>query len=163
LRTLRNQFSAAEARQLNEAIERMEIATKVQLSASGKLSHAFNEQARTVGFIGLLLMPLLAWFTVKWLQRKQARNAVAQVTEPLVAPGTSPATALPWSELARTRCACGAAYPEVHWPRLMMQYDGQRICVLHMRCSACTQPRELHFVLPANPSGAPSAPYEKRA
>jgi hypothetical protein len=167
LRTLRNQVSAAEARQLNEAIERMEDVTKVQLSASGRLSHAFNEQARIAGFVGLLLMPLLAWFAVKWLQRKQANqtvaHAAAQATEPLVAPGATPATALPLAELARTRCGCGAAYPDVNWPRLMMQYDGRRVCVLHLRCSACAQPRELHFVMPDSPPPTPATHYEKRA
>ena len=167
LRTLRNQVSARDARSLNEAVERMEDATKVQLSASGQFTHAFNEQARTVGLLGLLLMPVLAWFAVKWMQRKQQRQAATQAIETVVAPGLSPATALPVAEMQTTlshlRCACGATYPDARWPRLTMLYDGQKINVLQLRCPSCEQPRDMHFVLPTTEPLPTAKPREERA
>ncbi len=159
LRTLRPFVSAAEARRLNETIERMEDATKVSLSVTGRFTNSLNQQMRVFGLFGLLLMPLVAWFAVKWMQHRQRSATIAQAaTEAYVPPGATPATALPAHEMQSTLqymlCLCGANYPLTNWPQVTMLYDGQKICAMQLRCAACEQPRDLHFILPS--AAAPS-------
>jgi hypothetical protein len=126
---------------------------------------------RVFGLFGLLLMPLLAWLTVKWMQHRQRGDSLAQqaVTEPVLPPGATAATALPWSEaqatLQYTLCICGESYPQVQWPRVTMLYDGKRVCAIQMRCEHCHQTRDLHFELPTASTAAPlpTEPQEERA
>ncbi len=170
LRSLRPFVSARDARGLNEAIERMEDVTKVSLSSTGRFTNSLNQQMRVFGLFGLLLMPLVAWFAVKWMQHRQRSAAIAQAaaTEAYVPPGATPATALPASEMQSTLqymlCVCGANYPRMNWPQVTMLYDGQKICAMQLHCATCEQPRDLHFVLPSSTVPADSlAPREEGA
>lgn len=157
LRTLRGYVSANESARLAADIEHIEDAGNFRL-ANQPL--AFGALANPLGlgsliFLGALLLslPLLGFVTYKtWQARRTPPPAEPRLS--ITLPGSEPASPLRVADepalaarVAGLRCECGGGYllPASNAVRETVIFDGNRLLLVPLHCTACAQARDVYF------------------
>ncbi len=156
LRTLRDHIPAGKVAKHLADVDRIRRTLGYEITKDGSLADANTGSLLP---LALVLGPFLLFGIYKAVKSTRARRRRTSFKQrPPLAPGETPATAIPLKEdgeisrnLASFKCVCGISYSNEDGPPQAESavFDGRRLTVIRLKCETCNQFQDVYFIAPA--------------